>query len=155
MTDDVTPPEPTHPPAGDEPLGEAGTKALKAERDRASAAERELRAMQAQFSDATSRLTAADTQIADFNAKLAAAEAARLRYEVAYDKGIPKELIDRLRGDDIESLSADADSLKGLLAPITPTSTTPRPDPSQGPRSPAATGPKAAFEQWAREALNH
>lgn len=56
------------------------------------------------------------------------------RYRVAVAKGVPAELVDRLRGDTEDEIAADADALLALVA--TPgTSTTPRPDPSQGVRS--------------------
>ena len=51
-----------------------------------------------------------------------------LRLSVAVAKGVPADLVDRLRGDSEEELSADADALLARLnaAP------SPKPDPSQG-----------------------
>lgn len=43
-----------------------------------------------------------------------------LRMKVALSKGLPAELIDRLRGDDEESLVKDADSLLSLFKPAEP-----------------------------------
>ena len=61
-------------------------------------------------------------------AQLAEYQKTAIRQKVALEKGIPANLVDRLRGDDEESLSVDADELLALLNK--PTS--PRPDPSQG-----------------------
>jgi hypothetical protein len=142
MTDEQTPetPEPES-----EQLGEAGQKAIKAERARASAAERELRAVQAQLQEATSRADAAETAREAFAADLTEAQKQNLRLNIGIDKGLTRSLIGRLQGDDEESLSADADELLKLVTPTAPTSSTPRPDPSQGSRTPAPTTPAAAF----------
>ena len=113
-------------------LGDGGEKALKAERLRASNAEKAIKALQAQLDQinaekltdiekATNRATEAEKQ-------LAAAQQTALRQKVALTKGLPADLVDRLRGDDEDSLAADADALLALLK--TPTS--PRADPSQG-----------------------
>lgn len=61
------------------------------------------------------------------------------RYRVAVAKGVPAELVDRLRGDSEEELATDADALLALLAPTAPTTAPgPRPDMSQGARNEAA-----------------
>lgn len=44
-------------------------------------------------------------------------EAALLRYRVATAKGLPAELVERLRGSTEEELAADADSLLAMLKP--------------------------------------
>ena len=48
------------------------------------------------------------------------AERANLRYRVAVTKQLPPELVDRLRGDTEEEMSADADSLLALVKPAAP-----------------------------------
>lgn len=53
-------------------------------------------------------------------------ESTVLRYEVAYDLGLPKELVPRLKGSTREELLADAESLIALVAP-TKRPTTQRP----------------------------
>lgn len=59
-----------------------------------------------------------------------------MRFRVAALKGVPADLIDRLRGDDEDELSVDADALLALVnAPKSPA-----PDLSQGSRGPAAAG---------------
>lgn len=52
-----------------------------------------------------------------------------LRTRVAIQKGVPADLVDRLRGDTEDDLSADADRLLALLQPGKP-----RGDVAQGPR---------------------
>jgi len=47
--------------------------------------------------------------------QVAEVEARAARLQVALDKGLPVDLVDRLRGDDAESLSADADALLALI----------------------------------------
>lgn len=57
------------------------------------------------------------------------AERTLMRTQVAAAKGLPPKLADRLQGDTIEELEADADD---LLAEFEVRSGSPRPDPSQG-----------------------
>jgi len=47
--------------------------------------------------------------------QVAEVEARATRLQVALDKGLPVDLVDRLRGDDAESLAADADALMALF----------------------------------------
>ncbi|MET8978559.1 hypothetical protein ABZX85_23365 [Streptomyces sp. NPDC004539] len=107
-------------------LGEAGQKALAAERKRAVAAERATRTQQKQIDDLntklqqyedakktdldklTDRATAAETTAASATAKL-------LRYEVAAKKKLPAEWAARLQGATVEELEADADQLLEAL----------------------------------------
>ena len=132
-----TPPEstppPAHPapPAADEKLGEAGIKALQAERDARKQAEDQLKTLRQQIEDAnkTAEQKAADDLAA---AQKAAAESAAraLRYEVAAAKGLDLKLAPRLTGATQEELEADADQLKELLGTAAPK--VPKPDPSVG-----------------------
>jgi hypothetical protein len=114
-TDDV--------PAG---LGEAGQKALAAERKAKTAAEKQAKASQKQLDDLTKKLqafedrdkteaqklaeraSAAEKQAADAQTEL-------MRYRVAADKKLPAELAARLRGSTPEEMAADADELLTLL----------------------------------------
>lgn len=60
-------------------------------------------------------------------------EAENLRYRIALEKGLPADLIDRLKGDSEDELKADADKLLALVAPADGgTPRVPRPDPTQG-----------------------
>lgn len=96
---------------GDPELGEAGKRAIAAERTRADAAERRVRELEAsiggfetQIADLTSER---DTLTADLGNK----DATITRLNVGIDKGLPKSLIARLQGDDEDALLADADAL--------------------------------------------
>lgn len=61
--------------------------------------------------------------------RAAEAEAANIRYRVAVAKGLPADLVDRLRGDSEEDIAADADALLALVQAAPPT---PKPDLTQG-----------------------
>jgi flagellar hook-length control protein FliK len=125
-TTDVTDPEPaTEPehtddvPAG---LGEAGQKALAAERKRAAAAEKQAKASQKQLDDLAKKLQAFEDRDKTEAQKLAEAKAAAeseaatakqelMRYRVAAKKKLPAELANRLRGATEQEMETDADSL--------------------------------------------
>lgn len=134
MSEAVVEPAATEPVQGDPvvELGDAGEKALKAERLRANSAEKTLKALQAQLdqinADKLTDIEKATHRAAEAEKRATALEQTALRQKVALTKGLPSDLVDRLRGDDEEALAADADSLLALLN--TPTS--PRADPSQG-----------------------
>lgn len=125
-TTDVTEPEPaTEPqvtddvPAG---LGEAGQKALVAERKRAATAEKQAKASQKQLDEMSKRLQEFEDRDKTEAQKLAEAktvaerEAATakqelMRYRVAAKKKLPAELADRLHGATEEEMAEDADKL--------------------------------------------
>jgi hypothetical protein len=99
----------------DAKLGDAGTAALRKERQRAAKAEKALKEAQAKLQEANDR----DKSEVD-KAKDAAAAAERraeeaerklLRAEVAADKGLTPGQAKRLVGDSREELEADADEL--------------------------------------------
>lgn len=137
-------------------LGDAGKRAIQAERARAEAAEKALK-------DAESRLKALEDQglselekaraeidtlkaensrLADENVKQST-EITRLN--VGIDEGLPKNLIARLQGTDEDTLKSDAASLKELI----PANTSPFPkaDPSQGAKGSA--GEQSTAQQFA------
>lgn len=137
---DSTETQPTEQQQGDPAaeLGDAGAKALKAERQRAAAAEREAKALKARLDELEaanlSELEKAQRAANEATARLAEYEKTTIRQRVALTKGVPADLVDRLRGDTEDEIAADADALMALVsAPKTP-----RPDPSQGPRSTAS-----------------
>jgi hypothetical protein len=132
-------------------LGDAGKKALAAERDARKAAEKATTdalakvkafedAQKTEAEKAAEALTAAQQTAAESAAKA-------LRYEVAAEKGIPLNAAMRLTGTTREELAADADVLKGLLGTTAPG---PRADLSQAStRDPAAKGtPEADFANF-------
>jgi hypothetical protein len=152
-----TPPTPT-PDATPEPqgdpdgLGDAGKRALQAERTARQQAEQQLRAVQEQFEAATAKAAAFEAANTDLTGRVEQQGLNIARLTVAIDKGLPKAFIDRLQGSDEATFAADADSLLALLPqqPVTPAA--PRPDPSQGSRAPASTSPADDFAAVFRRA---
>lgn len=139
MTDVVTEDAPTTDTESVD-LGDAGKKAIAAERRRADTLEKELKALRL---DAETRANAELSELERFkkeneelrNSKTAS-ELESIRYSVALEKGLPAALAARLQGTDRDSFSTDADNLLQLVGS---TATTPRPDPSQGPHADAGT----------------
>jgi chromosome segregation ATPase len=81
-----------------------------------------------------SELEKAQKAANEATARLAEYEKTTIRQRVALTKGVPADLVDRLRGDTEDEIAADADALLALVsAPKSP-----RPDPSQGPRTTAS-----------------
>jgi hypothetical protein len=91
-----------------------------------------------------SELEKAQTKATKAEQKAAEAEGRLLRFQVAAEKQLPKELISRLRGNTQEELAADADELLSLVKSRTDTEKTP--DFDGGAREPAPE-PKSADEQ--------
>lgn len=124
----------------DEPLGENGLKALKAERE----TNKQLRATIAELNKKVDAFEDKDKTEAEKQAeqlaaaqKLAAESGHKAeQYEVAAAKGIPLSAATRLRGSTREEMEADADELLKLLNPGQPNTGTnpnpPKPDDSQG-----------------------
>lgn len=135
-----------------ETLGEGGKKALNAERDARKAAEKSAAELKARL-DEIEQANLSDLEKAQNAAKaaeerLAEIEATALRQKVAIAKGVPEKWVDRLRGATEEELAADADL---ILSDFQQSSTTPKPDLSQGSQGtpqPATAADKfaAAFE---------
>ena len=128
------------PPVGgeDEKLGEAGMKALRAEREAHRKAKADLAALQKQIDDAQ-KTEAERASDALREAQEAATKAQReaLRYRVAATKtgGELKRaltLAERLVGDTEEELAADLDKLLAELGAATPPPPGMKPDPSAG-----------------------
>ena len=149
---EVSPPDPD-----DKPLGAAGEKALKAEREARKATEKDFadfKAEVAPFLDLMKGLRGtvpgvepSDTEklaaeLEQFKAEAAQERVARLRIEVATSKGLTAAQAARLQGTTAEELQADADALLELF----PTQTTPeapkgpRGDPAQGARPGGTSG---------------
>ena len=140
---DETNTEPTTTQGDPEALGDAGKRALQAERDARSAAEKRVRELEAQIEQATASHAAAIESLqgeietatnarAESEKAVEAAALDTLRYRIGLRKGLPEQVIDRLRGSDETELEADADSFAQVLK----SGTTPsiHPDPSQGAR---------------------
>lgn len=139
-------------------LGDAGKKAIAAERARADKAEKALKALQA---DAEARAAAELSELErvkkerdELATSKSASEKEAIRLKVALEKGLPVNLAARLQGDDYDALVADADSLLEFIP--ADAKLTPKLDPSQGPK--AAVGeqsPGALFEAHIKEQLGH
>lgn len=127
-------------PAGDDQqLGESGVKALKAEREARSAAEKSAAALQKQLDEIAaanlSDLERAQKAAQDAEAAAAAATAEALRLRVAAKHGISDEDADLfLTGADLETVERQAKALAAR------TSTGPKPDLSQGSRGTTSSG---------------
>ncbi len=122
-------------------LGDAGKKAIAAERAAKRAAEKraaELEARVKEFEDASkseaekaaARAEAAEKALAEMTERA-------LRLQVATEMGVPADLHEFLTGHDEESLRVQAEKLKAATAAQR---NNPRPDPTQGAK-PNATGP--------------
>lgn len=118
-------------------LGDAGKRAIAAERKRADTLEKELKAFKL---DAQTRANAELSELERLKKERdelfsgqSAKELEALRYKVALEKGLPANLAARLQGADYDELTADAESLAELVSTGTKPSV-PRADPSQGQR---------------------
>jgi hypothetical protein len=129
-------------------LGDAGQKAIKAERDARKAAERtaaDLAARLKSIEDANlSDLERAQAAAAEAAQELAALRVENVRTRVALAKGVPADLIEFLTGSTEEEVAAKADILIARLN----TSGTPKPDPSQGAKGTTTQG--TTGDQFAR-----
>lgn len=131
-------PEPTAP---DDTLGDAGKRALQAERDARKTAEKAAAELAAKLKEIEDRdLSEKDRlakalQEAQETAAKASAEALRLR--IAAELNVPADLHEFLVGDSEEELRAKAQKL-AAMAPAGKSQ--PKPDPSQGAK-PGTTGP--------------
>jgi hypothetical protein len=130
-------PTPTPEPKPEDQLGDAGQKAIKAERARASAAEKRVAELEA---DAQKRADAELTETellkkenASLTERATKAERDALRVLVASEKKLPSVLAARLNGTTKEELEEDADALLAAFGGLP--SKTPLPDPSIGPRN--------------------
>lgn len=149
-TEPVTPGEPA-----DKPLGENGEKALKAERERATAAEKTAAALQKQIDEinaaSLSDLERAQKEAADASALATKAQADALRYRVAAKNSISDEDAELfLTGTDEETLNKQA----ARLVERTPTSSTPKPDLTQGGKPPAGSSPESDFASFMQGQLS-
>jgi sulfite reductase alpha subunit-like flavoprotein len=142
----------TEPQSDSDGLGDAGKRAIEAERTARKTAEQQAKAFQEQLEAATLRVSAFEAANNDLTAQITANQQTILRQNIGLAKGLPTALIERLRGDDEAALNADADSLLALLPQQTPTVTAPRPDLSQGSRAPATTSPADEFANALRRA---
>ena len=77
----------------------------------------DLKSKAAKVDELEPKLTEVTEERDSFKTASEKAEADSLRYSVALNKGLPVELVERLRGSTEEEIQADADSLLKLVAP--------------------------------------
>ena len=144
MAEVQTPPEGGKQDPGKEPVKETGTpatgaegeieaiaaqadnpdavkNALKAERERAAAADKELKKLAAELKKYQDRDKSEQEKLEEAKTtaekEAAEAKAELLRLRVAAKKQLPPELAERLRGEDEKELEQDADRLLELVKP--------------------------------------
>ena len=130
----------------DEPkdvLGDAGKKALDAERKRANEAEKRFKEAAARIEEFENaqrteeekrehELQTLRAQIEEERKQREAVERDLLIKSVAAEFGLPDELADRLVGDDRDALVEDAKQLQKLVAPSGPRKPAPVPEAGSG-----------------------
>jgi hypothetical protein len=136
-------------------LGENGEKALKAERERATAAEKSAAALQKKLDEIAaanlSDLERAQKDAADAQAAATKAQAEALRYRVAAKNSISDEDAELfLTGTDEETLNKQA----ARLVERAPSSSTPKPDLTQGGKPTAGSSPESDFESFMKGQLS-
>lgn len=83
--------------------------------------ETQVTALQKTIDESSAANKAHDDAVAELNAKIKGFETANLRTKIALQNGIPFDLVDRLSGDDEESIKADAERLAAFVKPKAPT----------------------------------
>jgi hypothetical protein len=123
-TEDKNDPNPEADKETPEDLGEAGKKALTAERKRAAQAEKQAKELAARLKEIEDKDKSEVDKLRDeLEAAKRDAETARkdaLRLKVGTDKGLPRTVAMRLQGDSEEEMAADADALLAELKPGVP-----------------------------------
>jgi hypothetical protein len=114
-----------------EKLGEGGIKALQAERDARTQAQKDLTAAQNRIKELenatkteeqkrTERLGELEQNDRTKDTKIAGLESTLLRYQVAAAEGLDLEAAERLRGATKEEIEADAKAFKAKFGPNRP-----------------------------------
>jgi hypothetical protein len=140
--------QPNGQPAGDQ-LGEAGLKALHAERDARKEAERKLGEMEKQLRELTDQRPADEklaAQLAEIQKRLEQSEIARMRSDTALTHKITPEYAPLLTATTAEELAAQGALIAQLQAAATAagnTSTTPGHQPHPGQGTPSSGEPPA------------
>lgn len=133
-----------------EELGDAGKKALTAERDARKQAERknaEYEARLKEIEDANlSELEKAQREASEARDSLATIQRESDRNRVALEKGVPSDLIEFITGDTAEDMAAKADL---LISRLNASPSTPKPDRTQGASGKEA--PVTTAQQFAQQ----
>lgn len=141
-------------PQGDpEQLGDAGKAALVAERKRADDAEKRVRELEADVArvsqerdqaatDAAAKEQSLTERITALETENGTLKTDNTRLGIGLEMSLPRDLVDRMRGDDEAALRADAETLKAFV-PKNSTPTFPKADPSQGAKTSHVGGTNA------------
>ena len=148
-------------PSDSSGLGDAGKKALQAERARADQAEKDAREAKAALQAATvdhekkiQELTASHEEavkvlkqkVTESSQDALAAGVERDRVQAAYQVGLPADLVEFLRGENLEELTKSTETLKThTSAGANPSGLVP--DPSQG--AAGSSGPVSTADLFA------
>lgn len=120
-------------PSPEDHLGDAGKRALAAERDARKAAERQLSEAAArlkEIEDANlSEIEKVKRDADEARTQLAALQRESTRSRVALEKGVPSDLAEFITGDDEQQMAAKADL---LMSRLNSAPSTPKPDYTQG-----------------------
>ena len=160
-TPPATPQQPTNTQAPDSPLGEPGLRALQAEREARAETERRLAEAQRKLDEAAaeklSELEKAQQSAAAAQQAMQEAASAKeltyaenLRLRFALENGVPGAWVDRLRGNTVDELAADWQTIQPTLAPaVDPNAPrVPAPLPHAGPQGgPPQTEEDLLYEQ--------
>lgn len=117
-------------PTGQQPAGKTFTQdevnsIVAAERRRIE--EEKVNPLQQQVDSFNAEKAQFEQKVDGLSKEVTTARGESTRYKVALDMGLPATVADRLRGDDEAALRADAETLKGFMAPAGG-SETPAPD---------------------------
>lgn len=138
-------------------LGDAGKRALDAERQARKDAEKRARELEArvnEFEDANRteaekwqrKLEKAQRELEEARAHYAELERKNLVAEVAAELEIPQSAWGRISGNTADEIRADAEDLKALLAPTGPRK--PAPVPEEGKVTEGKLSPGQVFESF-------
>ncbi|MDT2848768.1 DUF4355 domain-containing protein [Vagococcus carniphilus] len=78
--------------------------------------EKQLGSLQAQIEESSQKMKSHDEVVAELNSKITGFETNSLKTKIALKHGLPIDLVDRLTGDDEESITADAEKLAGFVS---------------------------------------
>jgi hypothetical protein len=156
--DTTADPKPAGDPPADEkpdtePLGDAGKKALAAEREQRKAAERELAKYRKADQDRADAEKSEAEKRAAAEQRAADAELRATRLEIAAEKGLTTAQAKYLTGANREELEAKADEILVDFPATAAKPTSPKPDPSQGARGETKTR-SASLGQAVKTALS-
>lgn len=115
-----------------------------------NAYEAKLQQLQEQYEqDLTTFKTQVD-ELAPFKEQATASRLEAMRMRVAAEQGLPVALAERLKGNDLDELLADAQAIKSILPTPAPATGNPPPAP-RAPTGPAVTSAQLQDASWVRQ----